>query len=82
MLVQFAISHLLAFFIIELATATYCPNGCSGHGHCNYIGGVCSCYTGWDEGAPDCSFSTLSLCFLCTQSFLIPRELSQRSCMG
>ncbi len=34
-----------------------CANGCSGHGTCGQ-NNICSCFTGWDAGAADCSFRT------------------------
>ena len=43
---------------IALVSATYCPNACNGHGHCDYEGGVCICYEGWNGGSPDCTYST------------------------
>ena len=47
---------VLGVILIIKVEGTYCPNSCSGHGHCNYNGGVCECYDGWDGGAADCSF--------------------------
>eukprot|EP00606_Chrysophyceae_sp_TOSAG23-5_P001573 GSChrysophyteH2.ASY1.ANO1.1362.1 assembled CDS len=32
-----------------------CANGCSGHGTCGQ-NNICTCFTGWDAGAADCSF--------------------------
>eukprot|EP00605_Chrysophyceae_sp_TOSAG23-4_P001828 GSChrysophyteH1.ASY1.ANO1.2018.1 assembled CDS len=32
-----------------------CANGCSGHGTCGQ-NNICSCFSGWDAGAADCSF--------------------------
>jgi hypothetical protein len=37
-----------------------CPNSCTGHGTCNTTD-VCTCFTGWDGGASDCSASIISI---------------------
>lgn len=55
---MFNIYSVVVFVSISIigVKGTYCPNSCSGHGHCNYNGGVCECYEGWNGGAADCSF--------------------------
>lgn len=34
-----------------------CANSCSGHGTCGQ-NNICTCFSGWDAGAADCSFRT------------------------
>jgi hypothetical protein len=51
---------LLLFYEIVIALLPFCqaacPNSCSGHGFCE-SGNVCSCFTGFNGGAADCSMS-------------------------
>ena len=51
------ISLIILQSLIQVCKATYCPNACNGHGHCDYEGGVCICYEGWNGGSPDCTYS-------------------------
>mmetsp|Transcript_25057 Transcript_25057/g.34416 ORF Transcript_25057/g.34416 Transcript_25057/m.34416 type:complete len:940 (-) Transcript_25057:67-2886(-) len=44
----------LLFVTIPFGDAR-CPNSCSGHGLCN-TSSVCTCYSGWNGGAADCSY--------------------------
>jgi hypothetical protein len=46
---------LMSVFFLENALAV-CPNSCSGHGLCTKSN-TCSCYSGWNGGAADCSTS-------------------------
>eukprot|EP00981_Chlorochromonas_danica_P005499 scaffold1110_cov182-Ochromonas_danica.AAC.26 len=41
--------------IYHTAVEGACPNFCSGHGDCG-ANNICSCYTGWNGGSPDCSY--------------------------
>ena len=49
---------LLVVFLLLFSYSTRvdarCANSCSGHGTCG-VGNVCTCFTGWHGGAPDCS---------------------------
>eukprot|EP01041_Mallomonas_annulata_P011813 gene11813-24749_t len=45
---------LILFSSIRLCIGS-CPNLCNGHGNCG-AGNVCSCFSGWDGGAADCSY--------------------------
>lgn len=46
---------LLVFHFFVWLIEGACPNMCSGHGDCGF-GNVCTCYSGYNGGAPDCSF--------------------------
>lgn len=53
---QIGLLHVLALFLsvyIPRVDAV-CANACSGHGTCG-ASNICTCYTGWNGGAPDCS---------------------------
>jgi len=51
---------LLVVVICSLAWPSVdaaCANSCSGHGTCGQ-NNICTCFSGWDAGAADCSFRT------------------------
>eukprot|EP00602_Paraphysomonas_sp_CaronLab_P001970 CAMPEP_0185021030 /NCGR_PEP_ID=MMETSP1103-20130426/3691_1 /TAXON_ID=36769 /ORGANISM="Paraphysomonas bandaiensis, Strain Caron Lab Isolate" /LENGTH=622 /DNA_ID=CAMNT_0027552303 /DNA_START=60 /DNA_END=1924 /DNA_ORIENTATION=+ len=49
-------SLCIVSLLIHQALAA-CPNFCSGHGNCG-ANNVCSCFSGWDGGAADCSLKS------------------------
>jgi len=48
---------VLVFLLLATPVGSACANSCSGHGTCG-VGNVCTCFTGWRGGAPDCSMRT------------------------
>ena len=49
------IGILCLCYLIWHSAEAACANGCSGHGTCGQSN-VCTCFTGWDGGAADCSY--------------------------
>ena len=54
---KFIINFLVLYSIAWRTVEAICANGCSGHGTCGQ-NNVCTCFSGWNGGAADCSYRT------------------------